>query len=463
MTDQKFVKLRFAPSPTGALHLGNARTAIITWLASRALGGQFLLRIDDTDQERSKEEYVEGIQRELRWLGLEWEDYARQKDRFNRYQALIEKLKSDGWLYPCYETPEELALKRKSQLGRGQPPIYDRAALSLTETQIRQYEDEGRKPHWRFKLKHEKINWTDRVRGEVEFDGSLLSDPVLIREDGSPLYHLCSVIDDMDFGISHIVRGEDHVTNTAAHLQMFDALGAQRPECAHLPLMADKEGGKLSKREGASSLQALRAEDGLEPMAIVSVLARLGTSDPIEPLHSLEPLIESFDFAKFSRATPKFDPDELLRVNAKLIHDMPYEEVRERLITMGLGHINAALWAVIRANISRLPEAEDWARIVSPDLAPVIDDPDFTSEAADLLPPEPWDAQTWDQWITEIKQKTGRKGKNLFMPLRRALTGMDHGPELHALLPLIGREEAERRLRGQSASATPERLHTASS
>ncbi|MEC7028957.1 MAG: glutamate--tRNA ligase, partial [Pseudomonadota bacterium] len=321
------VRVRFAPSPTGYLHAGNVRTAVVTWLFARNQGGHFLLRIDDTDIERSKAEYEEDIESALMWLGMDWDEKARQRDRFDRYDEVIEQLKADGRLYACYETPDELALKRKALLGRGLPPIYDRAALELTDAQIAKYEAEGRKPHWRFKLNHTPIEWDDLVRGPVKFEGADLSDPVLIRENGVPLYHLCSVIDDMDYDITHVMRGEDHVSNTAAHIQMFEAMGYKPPVFAHLPMISDKEGGKLSKRLGSMSARDFRDNEKLEPMAIVSLLARLGSADPIVPFSSLEPLVKEFDLTKFSKGAPKFDMEELLRLNQKIIHDTPFEDV----------------------------------------------------------------------------------------------------------------------------------------
>lgn len=439
-------RVRFAPSPTGYLHVGNARTALITWLFARKNDGHFLLRIDDTDQERSKIEYEEAIESSMIWMGLEWDEKARQRDRGNRYQELIDKLKADGRLYPCYETPEELALKRKTQLARGKPPIYDRAALNLTEEQRRKLEGEGRQPHWRFKLEHEPIEWDDMVRGPVKFNGADLSDPVLIREDGRPLYHLCSVIDDIDYDMTHIVRGEDHVSNTAAHVQMFKALGAVVPQFAHLPLISDSEGGKLSKRLGAMSVKELHEVEGLEPMAIVSLMARLGTSDPIEACTNMAPLIESFDFAKFSRGTPKFDTDELLRLNARILHATSFNEVEVRLAKMGLEELDQSFWLAVRANLIKLEDIKTWWHVAKGPVEPVIEEADYIEQAARLLPEEPWDETTWEQWTARVREETGRKGKDLFMPLRKALTGMTHGPEMAMLLPLIGEDKAKTRL-----------------
>lgn len=447
------VKVRFAPSPTGMLHVGNARTALITWLFARANNGHFLLRIDDTDLERSKAEYEQAIEEGLAWLGMTWDDKTRQRDRMPLYQSKIDKLKADGRLYPCYETPEELSLKRKSQLSRGLPPLYDRESLNLSAEKIKAYEAEGRKPHWRFKLEHTPIEWNDIIRDHVRFEGSDMSDPVLIREDGTPLYHLCSVIDDIDYKITHIVRGEDHVSNTAAHIQMFEAMGAKPPEFAHLPLLSDKEGGKLSKRIGSLSLKDLEAEEGLEPMAVVSLLARLGSSDPIEAFNKIEDVIAAFNINTFSRGTPKFDPEELLRLNAKILRDVPFETINARLAGIGLSGLDEQFWLAVRPNLERLSDIQEWWRVAKGPVTPVIDDPAFIEAALELLPAQPWDANTWMQWANAVKDKTGRKGKQLFMPLRQALTGMEHGPELATLLLLIGAEKTKERLQSHKKAA----------
>lgn len=452
------VKVRFAPSPTGWLHVGNVRAAIITWLFARKNGGHYLFRIDDTDTERSKVEYEQDIEKSLIWLGLDWDDKAYQSKRMDRYDVVIEKLKASGRLYACYETPEELALKRKTLLSRGLPPIYDRAALKLTDEQKAKFEAEGLKPHWRFLLKHEPIEWNDHIRGPVKFEGAQMADPVLIREDGRPLYHLCSVIDDLDFEITHVVRGEDHVSNTASHIQMFDAIieaegkGAM-PEFAHLPLISDKDGGKLSKRLGSLSVRDLRETEKLEPMAIVSLMSRLGTSEPIEAFSGIQPLIESFDFSKFSRGAPKFDTDELYRLNAKILHEAGFDHVKDRLAEMGLGALDADFWLSIRANIDRLDDVKDWWEVAKGPVQPVIEDSAYIAQAAAELPPAPWSEQTWGEWTSKLKASTGRKGKELFMPLRQALTGMNHGPEMDKLLLLIGPEKAIERLQGYKEAA----------
>ncbi len=446
------VRVRFAPSPTGMLHIGNIRTALLTWLFARKNDGHYLLRIDDTDQERSKVEYELGIEDSLTWLGLNWDEKANQKDRMDRYDERIIFLKNSARLYACYETPDELSLKRKSQLSRGQPPIYDRAALDLTDAQIEKYKAAGRTPHWRFKMDHTPIEWDDQIRGAVKFDGANMSDPVVIREDGSPLYHLCSVIDDIDFKITHVVRGEDHVSNTATHVQMFEALGAIPPKFVHIPLISDAEGGKLSKRLGSLSIPDIRDEDGLEAMAVNSLMARLGTSDPIEAYTDIQSLIDSFAFDKFSRGTPKFDVEELKRLNSKILHQTNFDDVRVSLAEMGLPDLDERFWTVVRDNLVILADIKDWWTVANGPVTPVIEDADFIAEALALLPPAPWSRETWGEWVGKVKEQTGRKGKSLFMPLRQALTGMSHGPELPDLLLLIGPEKTKARLSSKKSA-----------
>ncbi len=437
---------RFAPSPTGNLHLGNIRTALIAYMFSRHADGKFILRIEDTDRERSREEYTQSIQRDLTWVGVAWDGFTRQVGREKEYDAARDRLIASGDLYPCYETEEELALKRKVQLGRGQPPIYDRAALKLSDEQKKKFEDEGRKPHYRFKLRHEPIVWRDLIRGHVEFHGKDLSDPVLIRADGTSLYHLGNVVDDIDSGITHIVRGEDHVSNTACHIQMFEALGAKVPSYAHLPLMFDDEGKKFSKRAGSLTIASLREEEGLEPIAIAAFLGRLGTSKPIEPFWSLEEFIKQFHISDFSRANPKFVYEDLLRLNSRIVHQMEFAAVRDRLQAMGLNDVTEEFWLAARPNLTVLKDIKEWWQVAKGPVTPVIPDAQFARDAAALLPAGPWDATTWNTWVNAVKEKTGRKGKELFMPLRQALTGMDHGPEMANLLPLIGYERTLERL-----------------
>lgn len=447
------VTARFAPSPTGLLHVGNARTALVAWLHARHSGGRYVLRIDDTDTERSTPAFAAAIDTDLAWLGIDWDVLVRQSDRTDRYAAAIDRLREDGRLYACYETPEELALKRKSALQAGRPPVYDRGALALDDADRERLEAEGRRPHWRFKLEHAEIAWEDQVRGPVRFRGADLSDPVLIREDGRPLYHLCSVVDDIELGVSHVVRGEDHVANTAAHVQMFQALGATPPVFAHLPLLVDVDGRPLSKRLGGLSLQAMRDTEGLEPEAVTSLLGRLGTSQPVEPIVDPAVRVGSFDFAQFGRAAPRFDLDELRRLNARVLHALPFDAAIPRLAGIGLPDADPAFWEAVRPNLERLGDATAWWQIARGSVAPVVgaEDADYLAAAAVALPPDPWGPHTWSDWVGQLKSTSGRKGKALFHPLRRALTGRDAGPELHALLPMIGRDRAMARLSGRTA------------
>ncbi len=441
-------RVRFAPSPTGRMHVGNARTAVICWLFAQRHKGWYLLRIDDTDLERSKDELTELIKVDLEWLGIKWDEYFHQRDRMARYTEVIEKLKADGRLYACYESPEELDLKRKVLLSQKKPPVYDRASLALTAEQKAEYEKQGRNPHWRFKLNHAPIVWNDLIRGEVKFDGSLMSDPVLIREDGTPLYHLGSVIDDIDYKITHIVRGEDHVSNTASHIQMFEAISGTIPQFAHLPLISGADGSKLSKRMGSLSIGDLRDDTGLEPQSIISLMGRLGTSEPIEAFADPMVMAATFDFDNFSRGTPKFDPDELIRLNAKIIHQMNFAQVKDRLIALVGADVDEAFWDAVRPNLEVLRDFKDWWTVAKGPVTTNIaaEDKEFIAKAATLLPEGELTRETWPQWLNAIKANTDRKGKTLFMPLRQALTGMDHGPELDGLLPLIGRQRVLERL-----------------
>ena len=433
---------RFAPSPTGHIHVGNARMALINWLAAKHLGGKFILRLDDTDKERSKEEYAQGIRDDLTWLGLDWDGEEKQSDRLAAYDAAFEQLKDADRVYECYETPEELDYMRKRLRARGLPPIYTAPSADKLQSFI----DEGRTAHWRFKLVPGAIEFEDLVRGPVHFEAEKLSDPVIRRHDGSWLYMLPSAVDDRDMGMSHVIRGEDHVANTALQVQMFEAMGADVPTFAHLPLMTDIEGGGLSKRLGSLALRDLRA-DGVEPMALASYLAHLGTSDDIKAEDSLQKLIDVFDFSHFSRAAPKFDPAMLSRLNAQVLHATDFDHVADH-VPHG---VTEELWNAVRANLERIADVKLWFDIANADIDPVIDADDaaFLAEAVGLLPDGEPDEDTWGTWTKAIKDATGRKGKGLFMPLRKALTGLDHGPELKVYLPLIGRDRAIARLNGQ--------------
>ncbi|MEE8633893.1 MAG: glutamate--tRNA ligase [Methyloceanibacter sp.] len=443
------VTVRFAPSPTGRLHAGNIRTALINFMFAQKMSGDFILRLDDTDQERSTEEFAEGIREDLRWLGLNWDRQISQFDRLLRYVGVSENLKEMGRLYPAYETPEELDLKRKRQLARGKPPVYDRAALELSDAERAAFEAEGRKPHWRFKLDPVGVVWDDLVRGRQHVDAASLSDPVLIRGDGTYLYTLPSVVDDIDLGVTHIIRGEDHVANTAPQLQLFEALSAKPPAFGHHNLLVGPEGQALSKRDGSLSIEGLR-EEGLEALSVASYAATIGTSDPVAPHMSFDELVQAFAFSKLSRSPARFDPRDLRLLNAKLLHMLPFAAVAERLKAMDVDG-GEAFWEAVRGNLEVLADTKLWWRVVEGPLAPVIDNGDLCLAAAKLLPPEPWNEETWPAWSSAVKAETGAKGKALFQPLRLALTGEQHGPELKALLPLIGRERAQARLEGKTA------------
>lgn len=452
------VTVRFAPSPTGRLHVGNIRTALLNWLFAHKSGGAFWLRLDDTDLQRSTEEFSEGIRQDLSWLGLDWTREERQSLRTDRYVAAAEFLKAQGRLYPCYEAEDELDRKRKRQLARGLPPIYDRSGLKLSDSERAALEAEGRTPYWRFRLANSEdgltplptiVSWNDLIRGDQTVDVGSLSDPVVIRADGSFLYTFTSVVDDAEFGITHVIRGEDHVTNTGVQLQLFEALGKEPPAFGHHSLLIGADGHALSKRLGALSIQSMR-EAGLEPLAIASYTALIGTSDAIEALPSLDELARRFAFEKISTGPARFDPDELKALNARVLHAMPYEQVSARLSELGVGG-GSGFWHAIRGNLLVLADAADWWRIVDGEIEPVIEDGELTAQAAGLLPDEPWDETTWDVWIAALKTASGRKGRGLFHPLRLALTAREDGPELKALLPLIGRAKVEARLSGRRA------------
>jgi glutamyl-tRNA synthetase len=428
--------VRFAPSPTGRIHIGNARTAILNWLMSRKENGQFILRYDDTDTARSTQEYADGIATDIAWMGIVPDRVEWQSKRFPRYDAVVADMKAKGQLYPCYETADELERRRKRQEARGGLRTYDRAALKLTAEERTALEAEGRKPHWRFKLDARVIEWNDLIRGPQHTDLASQSDPVLVREDGTYLYTLPSVIDDIDFGITHVVRGEDHVTNAGVQVAITLALGGTPPIYAHHSLLVGADGKGLSKRIGSLSIASMR-EQGLEPMAVVSHAALLGTSDNIHPCADIQELVDGFDLTKISRAPGRFDEKDLNTLNAKLLHMLPWDAVKHRLPDQ-----SEAFWLAVRGNIEKFADTGMWADVISRTAKhPVADDDvGFVAKALELLPLEPWDGTTWKTWTEAVKIATDRKGKALFMPLRVALTGLDHGPELAALLPLIGRQ-----------------------
>ncbi len=457
--------VRFAPSPTGRIHIGNVRTAILNWLFARREGGQYILRFDDTDTERARAEFAEAIETDLAWLGLDWDRIERQSDRTEKYTVAADTLKAAGRLYPCYETPEEIERRRRLQRARGLPPIYDRAALRLTREDIAAFESEGRAPHWRFRLNNTAaadgethdpgaapvstpIAWDDLIRGHQTVDLGALSDPVMIRADGSYLYTFTSVVDDADMGVTHIIRGEDHVTNTGVQLQLFEALGAAAPMFAHHSLLVGADGQALSKRMGDLAIGNMR-DAGLEPQAVTSLAALVGTSDPIEPVLDPMDLAKRFAFEKISRSPARFDPKDLEQLNGKLLQSLDYTRVEDRLAAMGVGG-GAAFWDAVRGNITTLDGAKTWWDVVAEPITPDIEDAAFCKVAADAFPDGDVTEATWSAWTAAVKDATGAKGKALFMPLRKALTGQASGPELKPLLPLIGRERILARLAGQT-------------
>lgn len=443
------VLVRFAPSPTGWLHVGNVRTAIANFLFARNMGGQFMLRIDDTDQARSTAEYEAGLKEDLQWLGLRWDILEKQSERFDRYALARQKLIESGRLYPCYETPEEIEIKRKMLISRGLPPIYDRGALSDTPEKRAEYEAQGRKPHWRFKLNHAPIVWDDMIRGRVEFDGAKLSDPVMFREDGVVLFTFATSVDDGELGITHILRGEDHVSNTALQVQIMEAMGHKVPVFGHMALLKMKE-GKISKRVGGGDIKSLR-EGGIFPLVLMSYLSKIGTSDAIDLGESIDALAKSFSTDKLGRSMANYDPLELERLNQKLLHQMPYADVQPMLASRGMEAITETFWEQIKPNLTTVDDVNDWWNVLFQPITPVINEPEFTQEAARLLPQGEWGNDSWDVLVNAVKEKTGRKGKELFMPLRLALTGMEHGPEMKTVFALLGRDRAEKRLKGEAA------------
>ncbi len=430
---------RFAPSPTGYIHVGNLRTALFNYLIAAKAGGQFILRLDDTDPERSKQEYADGIMEDLEWLGLTWDRMEKQSDRLDRYEAAAQNLRDMGRFYECFETPTELDLKRKKQLNMGKPPVYDRSALALSDDEKAKLREERGQGHWRFKLDHERINWTDGILGDISIDAASVSDPVLIRGDGQFLYTLASVCDDIDFGITHVVRGSDHVTNTATQIQIIEALGGTVPSFAHHSLLTGPQGEALSKRLGTLAIRDLRAR-GVQPMALLSLLARLGSSQPVELRSSLDEIIEGFDLSSFGAAPTKFDVEDLFPLTARHLAGLPVAAVSDTLNTLGVPADQAkAFWTVARENIATLHDLEGWWTLCRDGADPVIDEEDreFVATAMALLPDGPYDAHSWSTWTTAVKEATGRKGRGLFMPLRKALTGMSHGPDMSSLMPLL--------------------------
>ncbi len=436
---------RFAPSPTGYLHIGNLRTALFNYLIAAKAGGTFVLRLDDTDPERSKPEFADAIQEDLRWLGLNWDRLEHQSDRLARYEENAQRLRDMGRLYECFETPVELDLKRKKQLNMGRPPVYDRAALELSEAEKTRLREERGPGHWRFKLDRERIEWNDGILGPQSIDAASLSDPVLIRGDGQFLYTLASVTDDADFSITDVVRGADHVTNTAVQIQIFRALGHDLPDFAHHSMLTGPQGEALSKRLGTLALRDLRAR-GIEPMALISLLARLGSSRPVELAASLDEIAAGFDLGSFGAAPTKFDEADLDPLTARYLAGLDYAAVADDIAALGVPADKAeAFWEAVRENIQTRADLRKWWELLSEGAEPVIADEDreFVATALELLPEPPFDASSWGDWTHAVKEATGRKGRGLFMPLRKALTGMEHGPDMGKLMPLIQKVRAK--------------------
>lgn len=438
-------KVRFAPSPTGLIHIGNARTALMNWLYASREGGEFLLRFDDTDTARSKREYADAIEQDLNWLGIKPHQIVRQSERFDAYDKARDQLIADGRLYPCYETPDELDRRRARARAMGRPPIYDRAALDLTDEDKAKLEAEGRTAHWRFKLTGDPVTFEDGIRGTQTVNTASMSDPVLIRADGSYLYTLPSVVDDIDLAVTHIIRGEDHISNTGVQIDLFEALGASAPIFAHHNLLTDEKGQGLSKRLGSLALSELRT-DGFEPMSVAVMASLTGTSAAIEPIQNIDELAQRLDFSSISHGPARYDPAELKSLNAKLLHQMSYAEAEPRLKPLGLD--DETLWLALRVNIELFADISQLAKMVSGPItsAANAEDAAFLAQAGGILPQEPWDENTWSAWTSALKAETGRKGKQLFLPLRLALTGRHDGPELKSLLPLIGRKACLDRL-----------------
>jgi glutamyl-tRNA synthetase len=435
---------RFAPSPTGYLHIGNLRAALLNWLIARKAGGTFIVRLDDTDRERSKPEYAEAIQEDLTWLGLTWDRIERQSARLDRYAEVAERLRAMDRLYEVFETPTELDLKRKKQLNMGLPPVYDRAGLKLAAAEKEKLRAEGRQGYWRFLLDQTRIEWEDGILGEISIDAASVSDPVLIRADGQVLYTFASVVDDTDFGITDIVRGSDHVTNTATQIQIIEALGVKPPRFAHHSLLTGPQGEALSKRLGTLSLRDLRKR-GVEPMAVLSLMARLGSADPVELRTSHEELIEGFDLSRFGAAPTKFDVDDLFPLTARYLAALPFENIKDQVLAAGVPEALAErFWNTVKGNIGAKDEIVGWWRLFAEGAKPSVDfgDREFVEAAFALLPDLPFDETTWGAWTAAVKGKTGRKGKALFMPLRKAVTGRETGPEMADVMALLQKRPA---------------------
>ena len=436
---------RFAPSPTGLLHLGNIRTALINWLYARTNNGKFILRIDDTDLERSKDEYASKIKYDLEWLGIDFDETFNQSSRFEVYKARFDSLVEQGRIYPCYETPEELERKRKLQMASGGKPVYDRSALSLTDQQKKEFESEGRKPHWRFLMNSERVQWDDILKGQVDIDLLSLSDPVVYREDGVPLYTFSSVVDDIDFNITNVIRGDDHTSNTAVQIELINAMDTNKIVFAHHALLTASSGDKLSKRDNVISIESFR-EKNIDPLAILSLLATIGTSNSIELKSSISQIIEEFRIKTISTSPGKIEIDLLNALNKKIVQKYHFDEIRDRLAKVD-ERIDEKFWNTVKGNLETVEDIQNWTDIVFSSESIEPKEKEFIKIALDAMPADPWSDETWDEWTGKVKELTGRKGKELFLPLREAFTGLSHGPEMKKLIQLLGRQKILERVK----------------
>ncbi|MCY4261405.1 MAG: glutamate--tRNA ligase [Rhodobacteraceae bacterium] len=432
------IRTRFAPSPTGLLHVGNIRTALFNYLVARQAGGTFILRFDDTDRARSRQEFIDAIRHDLEWLGLVWDEEVRQSDRLDRYADRAVTLRANGLLYECFESSDELDLKRKLQRQQGKPPIYDRAALRLTDserTTLRQ----NTAGYWRFHLDGSEITWTDGIQGPVTIGTANVSDPVLVRADGQYLYTFASVVDDIDMQITDIVRGADHLTNSAVQIPLIQALGSQPPRFTHHSLLVGPGGAPLAKRDNSLSIATLR-EQGIEPLVILSRLASLGTADGVRIVHTLDALVDSFNVTAFNANSTTYSAGDLPGLNSDYLRNLDYAAIASHIHALGVpDRIAPQFWSTLRSNISNRSDLDSWWAILRDGVAPDIprEDQEFVTHALTLLPPPPYSESTWQTWTAAAGKSGGRSKSALYRPLRLALTGRETGPSMRDLMPLM--------------------------
>ena len=439
-------KVRFAPSPTGFMHIGNARIAVINHLFCRKNNGKFLFRIDDTDALRSKKEYEEAIKADMNWLGIGYDETFRQSERLDRYHEVMKKLISDGFLYKCFEPPEELEYKRKLAISKGKPPVYDRASLSLTDAEIKAYEQEGRIPYWRFKLPDKTVSWNDLILGEISYNLNNVSDPVIVKADGTFLYTYSSVVDDFDAGITHIIRGQDHVTNTAVQIAIFDEIskGTYQVSFAHLSLLVNKDGSQFSKRLGSMNLGEIRAQ-GVEPMAILDLLATLGSSLDTIPFTKIDDLIKYFDISKFSTNSPKFDIDDIFKISRKILHSKPFSEIAH------LG-ISEKAYEVIKGNIDSYSDFSVWKEILQSGFkakfVPTTEETEvLQSFAQKIRVVNNFSKEDIENALNTVKAELNITNQKLYHPIRKTLTGQDKGPNIVDFMTVLGKQETLQRIK----------------